>query len=117
MLMNDLCLANGLCPVNSLCSKDSLCPENSLFSEDSLCLVNSLCSEDSLGPIDPAKTRQIQMEDAGQLILEDGFHLVQETTKRNRFDLESSGALIVEDFQTDSIVKENYFFRYLWVSP
>ena len=29
----------------------------------------------------------IQMEDAGQLLLEDGFHIAQETTKRNRFDL------------------------------
>jgi hypothetical protein len=37
----------------------------------------------------------LQMEDAGQLILEDGYHLVQETTKRNRFDLEINGALVV----------------------
>ena len=35
------------------------------------------------------------MEDAGQLLLEDGFHLAQETTKRNRFDLEQNGALVV----------------------
>ena len=33
--------------------------------------------------INPGEDTGIQMEDAGQLILEDGFHLVQETTKRN----------------------------------
>ena len=46
----------------------------------------------------------IQMEDAGQLLLEDGFHLVQETTKRNRFDLEQNGALVVEHYDTQSQV-------------
>ena len=46
----------------------------------------------------------IQMEDAGQLLLEDGFHLAQETTKRNRFDLEQNGALVVEHYDTTSKV-------------
>ena len=59
------------------------------------------------------------MENAGQILLDgtsittggdtditedENNHLLQETSLRNRFDLESSGALIVEDFQTDSIV-------------
>ena len=46
----------------------------------------------------------IQMEDAGQLLLEDGFHIAQETTKRNRFDLEQNGALVVEHYDTTSRV-------------
>ncbi len=70
----------------------------------------------------------IQMEDAGQLILEDGFHLVQETTKRNRFDLEINGALVVEDFDTistiellldeneDNIIFEDYTENSFWGS-
>ena len=70
----------------------------------------------------------LQMEDAGQLLLEDGFHLAQETTKRNRFDLEINGALVVEDFDTistvellldeneDNIVFEDYTENSFWGS-
>ena len=73
------------------------------------------------GPFDiePNEEVGILMENAGQILLDgtsidtggdatvivdENNHLLQETTLRNRFDLESSGALIVEDFQTDSIV-------------
>ena len=55
--------------------------------------------------INPGEDVGLQLEDAGQLILEDGYHLVQETTKRNRFDLELNGALVVEDFDTISTVE------------
>jgi len=70
----------------------------------------------------------LQMEDAGQLLLEDGYHLAQETTKRNRFDLELNGALVVEDFDTistvellldeneDNIVFEDYTENSFWGS-
>jgi len=52
------------------------------------------------------------MEDFGQILLDRstdegadaGFHLLQETSKRNRFTLEQSGTLIVEDFSTLSNV-------------
>ena len=73
------------------------------------------------GPFDvePNEEVGILMENAGQILLDgtsittggdtditedENNHLLQETSLRNRFDLESSGALIVEDFQTDSIV-------------
>jgi len=54
----------------------------------------------------------ITMEDFGQILLDRttdeganaGSHLIQETTKRNRFTLEQSGTLIVEDFSTLSNV-------------
>jgi len=54
----------------------------------------------------------ITMEDFGQILLDRttdeganaGFHLLQETSKRNRFTLEQSGTLIVEDFSTLSNV-------------
>ena len=44
----------------------------------------------------------IQLEDYGQIILEDGEYLGGETTKRTRFDLESNGAIITEDYSTNS---------------
>ena len=44
----------------------------------------------------------IQMEDFGQIILEDGEYLGQETDRRTRFDLESNGSLIAEDYSTNS---------------
>ena len=46
----------------------------------------------------------IQLEDFGQILLEDGEYLGQETTKRNRFDLEENGSLIVEIYDTTSII-------------
>jgi hypothetical protein len=50
----------------------------------------------------------ITMEDFGQILLDRttdeganaGSHLLQETSKRNRFTLEESGTLIVEDYST-----------------
>jgi hypothetical protein len=56
------------------------------------------------------------MENAGKILLDgtsiadgvtidDGDHVLQETEYRNWFDLEESGALIVEDFQTNSVVE------------
>ena len=73
------------------------------------------------GPFDiePNEEVGILMENAGQILLDgtsittggdtditedENNHLLQETSLRNRFDLEESGALIVEDFQTNSIV-------------
>mgnify|MGYP001201813471 CR=1 FL=1 len=46
----------------------------------------------------------IQLEDFGQILLEDGEYLGQETTKRNRFNLEENGSLITEIYDTTSIV-------------
>ena len=54
----------------------------------------------------------ITMEDFGQILLDRstdegadaGSHLLQETSKRNRFTLEESGTLIVEDYSTLSNV-------------
>jgi len=46
----------------------------------------------------------ITMEDFGQLISEAGEYLAQETTKRNRFTLEQSGSVIVEQYSTNSNV-------------
>jgi hypothetical protein len=46
----------------------------------------------------------LQLEDFGQILLEDGEYLGQETTKRNRFDLEENGSLIVESYDTTSII-------------
>ena len=54
----------------------------------------------------------ITMEDFGQIILDGsdsdgtdaGHFLAQETTKRNRFTLEQSGSVIVEEFSTNSNV-------------
>ena len=54
----------------------------------------------------------ITMEDFGQILIDAtddsntdaGHHLIQETSKRNRFTLEQSGTLIVEDFSTLSNV-------------
>ena len=59
-----------------------------------------------------AEDDNITMEDFGQILLDRstdegadaGFHLLQETSKRNRFTLEQSGTLIVEDFSTLSNV-------------
>ena len=44
----------------------------------------------------------IQIEDFGQILLEDGEYLGGETTKRTRFDLESNGVIIAEDYSTNS---------------
>ena len=52
----------------------------------------------------------IMLEDFGQLQLNGtdsdssnaGNHILQETDKRNKFDLESNGAIIAEDYSTDS---------------
>ena len=52
----------------------------------------------------------IMLEDFGQLQLNGtdddssnaGNHILQETDKRNKFDLESNGAIITEDYSTDS---------------
>jgi uncharacterized protein (UPF0305 family) len=38
------------------------------------------------------------------IVEDENNHLLQETSLRNRFDLEEGGALIVEDFQTNSVV-------------
>ena len=73
------------------------------------------------GPFDiePNEEVGILMENAGQILLDgtsittggdtdiienENNHLLQETSLRNRFDLEEGGALIVEDFQTNSVV-------------
>jgi hypothetical protein len=70
------------------------------------------------GPFDiePNEEVGILMENAGKILLDgtsiadgvtidDGDHVLQETEYRNWFDLEESGALIVEDFQTNSVVE------------
>ena len=56
----------------------------------------------------------ITMEDFGQILLDqtdsdgsnDGFHLLQETSKRNRFTLEESGSLIVEKYSSLSNISQ-----------
>ena len=70
----------------------------------------------------------LQLEQSGQFLLEDGEYLAQETAKRNRFDLEENGALVVEDFDTistvellldensDNIVFEDYTENSFWGS-
>jgi hypothetical protein len=55
----------------------------------------------------------VLLEDFGQLILDGtdstssnaGNHLLQETTKRNRFTLELSGSLIEEEYSSNSVVE------------
>ena len=66
------------------------------------------------GPFDiePNIEEGILMEGAGTIILDgtdssgtnSGDHIAQETTLRNWFNLEENGNLIVEDYQTNSIV-------------
>ena len=36
----------------------------------------------------------------------DGEHILQETSLRNWFDLEENGSVIVEDYQTNSIIEK-----------
>ena len=74
------------------------------------------------GPFDiePNAEVGILMESAGQILLDgtsittggdtdivenENNHLLQETTLRNRFDLEENGALVVESYQTNSVVE------------
>ncbi len=55
----------------------------------------------------------ILLENFGQLLLDGsdnsgtdaGHYLVQETTKNNRFNLERSGSIVTEDFDTSSVVE------------
>jgi len=55
---------------------------------------------------------ELEGADLGQLILNGtddnslngGNHLLQETTKRNRFDLEENGSIVVESFDTLSVI-------------
>ena len=74
------------------------------------------------GPFDiePNAEVGILMESAGQILLDgtsittggdtdivenENSHLLQETSLRNRFDLEENGALVVESYQTNSVVE------------
>ena len=55
----------------------------------------------------------VLLENFGQLLLDGtddsstdaGHHLLQETSKRNRFDLEENGTLVTESFDTNTIVE------------
>ena len=68
------------------------------------------------GPFDiePNEEVGIEMEGSGKLLLNgidsdgtnDGEHILQETSLRNWFDLEENGSLIVEDYQTNSIIEK-----------
>jgi hypothetical protein len=46
----------------------------------------------------------IELENFGQILAEDEGYIGQETTRRNRFDLEENGNLVVESYSTISII-------------
>ena len=72
--------------------------------------INLSNTNDSLNWGGQDEEDSITMEDFGQIILDGtdssstdaGHFLAQETTKRNRFTLEQSGNIIVEEFSTNS---------------
>jgi len=74
--------------------------------------INLSDTNDSLNWGGQDKEDGITMEDFGQILLDGtdssstdaGHFLAQETTKRNRFTLEQSGNIIVEEFSTNSNV-------------
>ena len=46
----------------------------------------------------------IELESFGQILAEDGEYIGQETTRRNRFNLEENGNLIIESYSTISVI-------------
>ena len=72
--------------------------------------INLSDTNDSLNWGGQGEEDGITMEDFGQILLDGtdssstdaGHFLAQETTKRNRFTLEQSGSIIVEEFSTNS---------------
>jgi hypothetical protein len=72
--------------------------------------INGSSSNGESSNANAVEAEGIMLEDFGQLQLNGtdsdssnaGNHILQETDKRNKFDLESNGAIIAEDYSTDS---------------
>jgi len=72
--------------------------------------INKNSSNGESSNANAVEAEGIMLEDFGQLQLNGtdsdssnaGNHILQETDKRNKFDLESNGAIITEDYSTDS---------------